>query len=540
MSRTTTYAAFLAAVLGFAWTNPLLAQSPAKAPPKLVVTIAVDQFSANLYAEYRSRFTGGFARLASGIVFPSGYQSHAATETCPGHSTILTGARPARTGIIANNWIDLKTKRDDKTVYCAEDETAPDTTSSKYIVSPKHFKTPTLGDRMKTVTPASRVVSVSGKDRSAVMMGGHNPDEIWWWKGSQFTSYAGRKMPAAVVEANKAAKARLEAARPPSPLPDVCKPYDHEIRLSATRSVGNGRLARKAGDTTYYTASPEADGAVLDIAAQLVKDMKLGHGPATDLLTIGMSATDYVGHYFGTEGAEMCIHLLSIDRLLGNFLDTLDHENIDYVVVLTADHGGNDVPERARTHGAPDAQRADGSLVAKKVGPMIADELKLKGQVIYGDVSGFGDYWIDPALDAAQHDAVLAKAVDFYSSQPQVEAVFTRAQILATSVPNAPPETWTLIQRVRASYDPDRSGDFFVSLKPRVTPIYSFSQPAVATHGSIWDYDRRVPILFWRKGMDGFEQPLSVETVDIMPTLAAMIGLAVPKDEIDGHCLFGC
>jgi len=91
-------------------------------PPKLVVAIAVDQFSSDLFSEYRSTFTGGLKRLSEGAVFPAGYQSHGATETCPGHATIMTGAHPGRAGIIANNWIDLDVKRDDKTVYCAEDE----------------------------------------------------------------------------------------------------------------------------------------------------------------------------------------------------------------------------------------------------------------------------------------------------------------------------------------------------------------------------------------------------------------------------------
>ena len=87
-----------------------------KGPPKLIVVISVDQFSADLFAEYRSHATGGFVRLLQGAVFPAGYQSHAATETCPGHSTILTGFRPEHTGIIANNWADLKTPRADKQI----------------------------------------------------------------------------------------------------------------------------------------------------------------------------------------------------------------------------------------------------------------------------------------------------------------------------------------------------------------------------------------------------------------------------------------
>ena len=104
----------------------LIAATPAvAAPPKLVIAISVDQFSADLFDEYRPHFTGGLARLAGGALFRRAYQGHAATETCPGHSTILTGDRPARTGIIANMWVDQSISRADKTVYCAEDERIP-------------------------------------------------------------------------------------------------------------------------------------------------------------------------------------------------------------------------------------------------------------------------------------------------------------------------------------------------------------------------------------------------------------------------------
>ena len=91
--------------------------------------------------------------------------------------------------------------------------------------------------------------------------------------------------------------------------------------------------------------------------------------------------------------------------------------------------------------------------------------------------------------------------------------------------------------RAKASYNPAVSGDIVVALKPRVMPIPDPTKGYVATHGSFWDYDRRVPILFWRKNMVGFEQPLSVETVDIMPTLAAAIHLPVTAPLPDGRCL---
>jgi hypothetical protein len=130
----------------------------------------------------------------------------------------------------------------------------------------------------------------------------------------------------------------------------------------------------------------------------------------------------------------------------------------------------------------------------------------------------------------------LKAALAAYRAHPQVEAVFTARQIAATPMPQGDPVKWTLLQRVRASYHAGRSGDFYVALKRDITPIVDTSR-AVATHGSVWDYDRRVPILFWRPGVAGTTVERSAETTDILPTLASMIGLPVQASSIDGHCL---
>jgi predicted AlkP superfamily pyrophosphatase or phosphodiesterase len=517
---------------------PAAPAAPAPAPttpPKLVVAISVDQFSANLFAEYRNRFTGGFARLLDGQVFPSGYQSHAATETCPGHSTILTGSRPYRTGIMANDWIDQKAARADKKVYCAEDETVPGSNSDDYTVSDRHLKVPTLGERMKDANPATRVVSVAGKDRAAVMMGGHKVDELWWWGGKGFVSYAGRKMPAVVQRANAAVAAQLARAQPGLELPALCQARAVPIQVG-NRTVGTGRFERAAGDTNAFRRSPEFDGAVLALAAGLIQDMKLGQGQTTDIISVGASATDYVGHGFGTEGSEMCLQMLALDRSLGDFFAVLDATGVDYQVVLTADHGGQDIAERHAQHAMPDAQRQGGTLSAKEIGAAIGQKLGIPGPVLFGGVNG--DLWYDIKLTAAQRMAVEREAIARLSADPQVQAVLTRAQILATPMPgHSDPQTWSLLERARASFDPERSGDLLVPLKPRVTPVPLPVGSTVASHGSIWDYDRRVPMLFWRKGMAGFEQPFGVETVDILPTLAALIRLPVAANEIDGRCL---
>lgn len=195
-----------------------VSQAPAlQGPPRLIVAISVDQFSADLYAQYRPRFAAGLARLAGGAVFPSGFQAHAATETCPGHSTLLTGTRPARNGIIANNWYDLSVSRAEKKVYCAEDESDPASTPRDPVVSAVHLKVPTLGEMMKAANPATRNVAVSAKDRAVMMMGGHTIDAAYWYNKGAFVTLKGRALAPAAVAQNADLAALLRKGAPALP-----------------------------------------------------------------------------------------------------------------------------------------------------------------------------------------------------------------------------------------------------------------------------------------------------------------------------------
>ncbi len=517
---------------------PVAKVTAASPPPKLIIAISVDQFSADLFAEYRSHYTGGLARLASGVVFPAGYQSHGATETCPGHSTILTGNHPAHTGIIANNYFDLSVARSDKRVYCAEDETVPDTSSGggKYAASVNHLMVPTLGDLMKARDPKAQVVSVAGKDRAAIMMGGRKADELMWLFPGGLTSYRGTTLSPVAQQASRAIAAAIAQARPAMDLPADCASHDIAIPIDKGGTVGTGRFQRDGGDFRRFMASPESDGAVLAAGAALRAARKLGEGGTTDLLILGLSATDYVGHSTGTEGAEMCIQMHALDQQLGDFFARLDATGIDYAVVLTADHGGHDLPERNRQNAWPAAERVDAALDPEAMGKAVAEKLGLPQPLLYGD-GPFGDMYLSKALTPAQRKAALAELVTRYRAHRQVEAVVTGEELANHPISKRSPDVWTLMDKLRASYNAQRSGDFVVVLKPRVTPIPESGLGYVATHGSVWDYDRRVPILFWRKGLTAFEQPNAVMTVDILPTLAALIDLPVDAAKIDGRCL---
>ncbi|GAA4717422.1 alkaline phosphatase family protein [Sphingomonas lutea] len=524
---------FLAAAALLAACAPPAAQAQG-GPPKLLIVISVDQLSADLWDEYQPVFTGGFARIASGAVFRNGYQSHAATETCPGHSTILTGRRPATTGVVANIWFDGNAPRRDKKIYCAEDERAPGSTSTKYVVSPEHLRAPTLGDLLKQQTPASRNVAVAGKDRSAVMMGGRNVDQRWYPSGTRFvTDRTGAAVPASVTRANAFLARTIAAARPPLTPSPFCAGKARSFAIAGGgKPTGSGRLARAAGDASAFRASPEYDATVLALAAGLIQELRLGQGSATDLISIGLAGTDYVGHTYGSGGQEMCLQLTSLDRDLGDFLAALDRWGISYAVAMTADHGSLDIPERLRAKGVTDAAWIDPDLDSEALGPRIARETGLGGPIIaFGST---GDVFLDPALKGAARSKASNALLAFYRRHPQVHTVLTRDDIAKAPMPDGPPDRWSVTDRVRASFDPQRSGDLYVVLKPHIQPIAD-TRSDVSTHGSPWDYDRRVPVIFWRPGTPGAASDQPVETIDIMPTLAAMLGIAA--GQVDGRCL---
>lgn len=511
---------------------PAAAQAPVTSTPTpgLIVALSVDQLSSDLFLAYRPHFTGGLKRLSDGIVFARGYQAHAATETCPGHATILTGAHPARSGVIANNWMDLSANRADKRIYCAEDERVPGSTSRAYTVSPYHLKVPALGDRMQVVDPEAQIVAIAGKDRSAVMMGGLGPDHRWWWSSNRFVTHNGTTIPDWAAQANREIARAIAAPRAAMPLSELCAARNKPVAIPGNRVLGTHRFGRPAGDALAFTNSPALDTATLTLASAAVRELGLGKDGATDLLAVGLAATDYVGHRYGNGGVEMCLQLESLDRALGRFFADLDRAGIDYAVVLTADHGGPDIVERS----GPPAARVDPALKPAALNTAVAQKLGLQGTLIRGD-SPAGDLYIDRS-DPERHAAILREAEALLEAHPQVEAALTHAELQAVAHPAGSAVNWTPAQRARASFDAERSGDLVVLLKPGISPITELTGSAT-THGSAWDYDRQVPIIFWWDGVPRAERAEPAQVVDIMPTLAALIGLAVPAEEIDGRCL---
>ena len=336
-------------------------------PPRLIVAISVDQFSADLFAHYRRHFTQGLARLQDGAVFPSGYQSHAATETCPGHSTILTGVRPARSGIIANDWFDLSIARASKQVYCAEDETNPASSPGNPVVSARHLNAPHAG------RPAEGARSCQ-QERRGVLQGSHGRDDgrpchrcrllvasarlRLVRRGEQFPP---RWKPRTARRWPRLPRARRQwRCRPGAPA--MARPLD-----AGGTAIGEGRFPLERGKAMGFTISPRMDAAVANLAVALVDEQGLGRDAASDVLTVGLSATDTIGHTVSPGGLEMCIQMAELDKTIGRLLAALDARKLDYMVVLTADHGGFDVVERQREQAYPRAVRGDTGLMVAEL-----------------------------------------------------------------------------------------------------------------------------------------------------------------------------
>jgi predicted AlkP superfamily pyrophosphatase or phosphodiesterase len=525
----------------------------AKPEPKLVVVISIDQFSANLYAQHRGEFSGGLGLLSQGIVYPNGYQSHAFTETCPGHSTLLTGKHPNKTGISANDWYDRATG---KTVYClADPSVTPADDPKSRAVSPANLVATTYGDWLKDASPSSRVFGVSGKDRGAITMSGHHADgQFWYQPGFGFTTWVpqgqtaeARLKPVATFNAKLAADLKKHpyvwdydkkliggSAKRCQALEADYKTGDRQWRAALPIPVAPD----EAGKQRDLYASPYTDQVTLELATQLRDTYGLGDGPQVDVLTVSLSATDFIGHRYGTRGPEMCDQIARLDDRLGAFLKDLDKVKGGVLVVLAADHGGADFAERLHDEGYG-TERVIGKPWIAGLNDQLRQDLNLSWDPLIAD-GGIDQIYVVGAdrktPSITDRARITAAALVLINRDPAVAQAFDSNAILTMEAApaDASPEELSVAERVRRSVYPGRVGDILVAFKPNRVPATP-GVTYISTHGSPWDYDRRVPILFWWKGATPHERVLPLDTVDIAPTIAAVTGVKPPAD-IDGVC----
>jgi len=499
--------------------------------PKLVVLVSIDQMRADYLERHAAEFTGGLGRLyREGLVYTNADLNYASSETGPGHATLATGSYPNVNGILANEWIDPKTR---KRVYCVGDSTAAAVEGEGGNFSPSNLTVTALGDWIKTHSLDSKVISVSVKDRAAILMGGKLPNGAYWYDrktGRMVTSaYYTQALPQWVKEFNAAnwidknlpaAWEKLKgeetyAAHGPDEMAG-------ELKWGDDSSFPHIFLEeRKKGD---ILTSPYGDLLVLDFAAAAIAGEQLGQRDVVDMLAVGLSCTDYVGHSFGPDSHEMHDHLLRLDLALGKFLEKLEAElgEGEVLVALSADHAVMPLPEYLTQIKHETARRI---LMNDEFKPKIA-ALDQKLQQELGSKEP-----IISEMAFLNYTAAARRGLDSLALENKVRAELLKKDAIAEvyfrrELLGQQPSDRAYIAHFRRSYFPPRGEDFQIRLCENCLPAWSATG---TTHGSPYRYDTHVPVIFFGAGIQPARVEREVHTVDVAPTLIKFLSYDFPQ-----------
>ncbi len=457
--------------------------------PKLVVVIVIDQFRADYISRFQKQFSkdGFMGLINSGAYFPYGEYDVLQSMTGPGHATILTGAYPYQMGIPLNEWYDQKTQ---DTAYCVSD---PDTKlvggTSKHpgSSSPKNLLGTTVGDEMKNADGIGKVVTLSLKDRAAILLGGHRADLAFWiggdkrWVTSSYYRKDG-KLPTWLAQHNQSMVGACDGEKP--------------CGIEITAAAFNAAL----------------EGEHLGQSAK-----------GTDILAVSFSSHDIAGHHFGPNAEEMRVMTLAEDRAIAQMRARIRAKVSlkDVLFILTGDHGVAPKPEYLAPTGIASGRVSEENLVkemnellTKKYGPA-------KKQSWVADVLDFNFFINEQNVRDAKLDLrqIENEMKDYLRKNPAFAHVVTRGDYEAHQLPPGVFE-----RRVQRTFYPGRSGHVIALLKP----FYINDAKNEANHMTAYTYDRMVPIVFSGFGIKNGLFAEKAEVVDIAPTLAFLLGVLPP------------
>ena len=492
-------------------------------PPSLIVLITVDQFRGDYLDRFGSQLQGGLARLAhDGAWFTNAHHDHAITETAPGHATLLSGRFPRSTGIMANR-------------IGVEDAAAPVLAGTALLgASPQRFQGTTLVDWLRSRDSRSRSLSVSMKDRGAILPAGRSKTEVYWYyPDGRFTTsrYYSDSLPSWV--------SRFNARRLPQSfagkawtllLPDSA----YKERDSVSVEMGGANFTfphRMPADSqqaaSQFRVTPWMDEVTLALALEGVRALGLGESGGTDVLAVSLSATDLIGHSYGPDSREMHDNMLRLDRNLEVFFDSLFKLRgaSRIAIAITGDHGVATVPELVPPSVKPTPLRVDPVPLETLLRRLLAAAR------------------IDSSLVEMDRQIVLADRTRLGNRLPGLDSVLAAFAVQARAMPGV-----ARVDRLQDLYRGDTINDAIarrwahqcpresnVQLVITLTPFSIFTG-IVATHGSPYDYDSNVPIIFLGPWFAPGRYREFARTVDIAPTLAAAAG-ATPTERIDGVVL---
>ena len=500
---------------------PRALPDPARAPT-LVVFFTVDQLRPDYFDRWRTQLTGGLGRLSRGGAFyTNAFHDHALTETAPGHSVTMSGRFPRRTGIVRN-------------AHGVQDPQQPLVAARGPGASPFRFRGTTLTDWLRSKNPRTRALSVSGKDRGAILPIGRDAQQVFWFASpGVFTTstYYADTLPDWVRRFNERRLPDSLSVRPwtllladsayaePDDVPQEANGRDFIFPHVAARDTAWG-----------LPATPFYDELTLAFALQGVRALDLGAGPQTDILAVSLSATDYIGHKYGPDSREVHDQILRLDRALGAFLDSLFaiRDSTKVIIALTADHGVASFPELYAQRSGANAFHVDVtpalSAVRSQMAARGADSsaLHFDGGMILLDRRAMTRAKINA-------DSLLRALARTLAALPGVLRVNRPSDLGMRDTTSD-----VFARRWLHTIPPDLPVELVVTLRPNSV---WWTTPRYAQHGTPHDYDAHVPVILYGPPFSAGRRTRYARVVDIAPTLAWATS-TVPLETLDGRVLW--
>jgi predicted AlkP superfamily pyrophosphatase or phosphodiesterase len=527
-----------------------------------VLLIVVDQFRYDYLERFGDLFVAnGLGRLLrNGASWTQSNYDHTPTYTAPGHATLMTGAYPAETGIIGNEWLDrasgfrITSVSDPNTKLLGDNPNANGASPHRLIGS-------TVGDEMRLATNGrAKVIGISIKDRSAILPAGRNANAAYWLStatGHMVSStYYFKELPHWVVAFNNAKPAdKYFGAKWERLLPES----EYAKRLGQDTPTWE-RVPDTSGDTNWFphtitgglTApgrafythldhSPFVNDLVVTFAQQAIINEQLGQDDNTDVLTVSLSGNDYVGHRFGPYSHETMDLTLRTDRQIATLLDFVNTRVglSNTLIAFTADHGVSPIPEQAADLGLGGARLKLVDLFAtinkaisarynpQSKSPDPSADYLLK----YNEGAAMREHFINGNLyfnyDALRRDGVSVEelsqvVVSAALTFPGVARAFSRVQLSRGAISITDP----IERRVLHGFNPARSGDVVIIPEP----FKYLGDSITATHGSPYSYDTHVPTIIMGPGINAGRYYEPATPADIAPTLCALLRVTPPAN----------
>ena len=505
--------------------------------PKIVVGVVIDQMCYDYLYRFQHLYsTGGFNRLMTkGANCRNVQYNYVPTFTAPGHASIYTGTTPSNHGIVANDWYVRETKQTVTSVSNPKFSAVGGSANSTGA-APLNLRTYTITDQLKIASPKSKVISVSIKDRSAILPGGHLSDGTYWFDyntGDFITStFYMQQLPDWVQRFN----AKFDPAKDlktwklllPESTYQLADQSNYEVVLTGKTSATfpydfQDMISKGAVANNLFTISPQANEILTELAITALEQENLGQDQFTDFLCISYSTPDIAGHAFGPYSREMEDMYARLDRELQRLFSSLEtrYGKDGFVLFLTADHAVVPVPQMLIEKKMP-----GGYFFMDSHLQVLRDDFIMKYNADLLEYEVNQNIYLNlKRIDSLKLD--VQEVADFAANElrkwPEVKTVLTRQELISGA---SRTDFWG--EMLHNGFDLQRSGELIFLLQPGYLSR-EHDEPKAhqgTSHGTAFNYDTHVPLLWYGKGIEpGLQIFDPIEITDIAPTLIHILNL---------------